>query len=266
MPKKKPAKTMLQTVERALSFMEFVADTGAPPTLKEIAENLRLNIATTYHLFNTLEARGYVVRNVDGGVRLGRAAAALYQAMADDPAHDQTIRRVIEQLCSATQETTYLTRLAGTSVVIQAIAEAPQTLRVSGLRVGFKGREHLRASGKAVLAFVSDARFAAYLKDLQPALSGQERKIIEDDLVAIRRRGFAIDNEKYERGICCLAAPYFRADGAVAGSVTISLPAVRFPKNKRMLSSALLDAASAVSSALHRGEVQSSQRVRVIAS
>lgn len=250
MIKKRKPKTTLQTVERALSFLEFVAEAETPPNLRDVASGLKLNIATAYHLFNTLQARGYVARGGDGGVRLGQAAAVLYQAMADHLVHGQAIRRIIEQLSTATQETVYLTRLAGASVVIKSIVEAAQTLRVSGLRVGFSGKEHLRASGKAVLAHLPDEKLTVFLKDIRPALNERERKNLLEELAAIRRRGVAIDDETYDRGICCVAAPYFRADGMVAGSVTVSLPAVRFPKASKRLATAVLEAADAVSNAL----------------
>ena len=47
----------LQTVERALSFLEYVATAPVPPNVRDVAKALDLNITTSYHLLRTLVAR-----------------------------------------------------------------------------------------------------------------------------------------------------------------------------------------------------------------
>jgi DNA-binding IclR family transcriptional regulator len=250
----KDQRTTLQTVERALSFLEFVAEARTPPRVREVAEGLGLNITTTYHLFNTLHARGYVTRDADGKLRIGTRAALLYHAMVRTMVPSRALRPVVEQLAASTQETAYLTSLVDTGVVIQAVIEGSQTLRVSGLYVGYSGQEHLRASGKAVLAHLDDEGRAALLQRHLATLGDRERRAFltafSAELEAIRQRGYALDDQGYERGICCVAAPYFAADGQVVGSFTVSVPAVRFPRARRALTAAVVNAATTASNVL----------------
>ena len=66
----------------------------------------------------------------------------------------------------------------------------------------------------------------------------------------IRARGWAIDDEEYEESVCCIAAPYFFPDGAVAGSLAASIPAQRFHAHEDTLILAVRDAAATVSELL----------------
>src|SRR5262249_11120589 len=45
----------------------------------------------------------------------------------------------------------------------------------------------------------------------------------------IQKRGFAIDDAEFREELRCLAAP-IRVEGAIIGSIGISAPAARFPK------------------------------------
>jgi DNA-binding IclR family transcriptional regulator len=242
------SRTTLQTVERALSFLEFVAEARTPPRVRDVAEGLGLNITTTYHLFNTLLARNYITRDSDGKLRVGTRATLLYNSLVRTLAPSRELRPIVERLAAETDETAYLTSLVGTGVVIQAVIEGSQTLRVSGLNVGYSGQEHVRASGKAVLAQLSDPARTAVLEPQLAMLGDAERQkflgAFGAELEGIRSRGYATDDQGYERGICCVAAPYFGSDGQVVGSITISAPAVRYTRSKRTLTTAVIEAAA----------------------
>lgn len=246
-------RTTLQTVERALSVLEFVATARRPPTVKDVAHELGLNLTTVYHLFNTLEYRGYLRREPGGTLRIGARAGALHRALSgSEQARD--LHPVIVELSAAVNETTYQTSWADGGVVIQDVVEAPQALRVSGLYIGYRGREIQRASGKAVLAHLDDymvdtviERNAAELglADVEDVAPGLVR-----ELAQVRRNGYAVDEQTYAAGIYCVAAPFFGASGGVEGSVAVSVPAVRFSRRRRELTAAVMSAATQCSAAL----------------
>ena len=147
--------TTLRTVERALQFMEFVAQSDQPPKIKNVATELNLNITTSYHLLKTLHKAGYVDRDRNGYLRIGRRVTFLHQGMIRQQSLGHDLHSVVAELSSLTLETAYLAVLTGDGLVIDALVESNQAVRVAGLHVGFNGAEHTRASGKAVLAFLS---------------------------------------------------------------------------------------------------------------
>jgi len=133
------ATTTLQTVERALAFLEAVAQARRPPRLKEVAQALSINVTTSYHLLNTLQLAGYVTRDSDGTLRIGSRAAILYQGLVRNFALGRELMPVIAELSASTGETTYIAALNHEKVIIQALVEGDQAVRVTGLYVGFSG-------------------------------------------------------------------------------------------------------------------------------
>jgi DNA-binding IclR family transcriptional regulator len=119
-------------------------------------------------------------------------------------------------------------------VVIAAVAEGTQAVRVAGIMVGLRGFAHARASGKALLAFGPPSRMEAYLES---ELEQVTRRTICDAsrlraaLEAIREQGYATDVEEFTVGVCCIAAPVLEKRYAT-NALTISMPRERFEADR----------------------------------
>jgi IclR family acetate operon transcriptional repressor len=234
-----------------------VAQAPSPPPLRDVAGALGLKVTTSYHLLNTLRGAGYLIRDADGTLRIGARAAVLYNGLVRQLAVGEDLRPVIEKLSAETSETAYLSRLNESGVVVQMVVEGLHAVRVSGLYIGFCGAEHERASGKAVLAHMSDGDRAGLLAKSTADMSASARRSflsdLDDELDLIKRRGWSLDEERFQKGASCVAAPYFHGDGKVAGSVAVSVPCTRFTKARESLTAAVVTAATTASQALgHR--------------
>lgn len=247
-------RTTLQTAQRALAFLEFVAQAVEPPRLKDVATALGLNITTCYHLFNTLQEAGYVVRNSGGQIRVGGRVSVLYNGLVRQLISGRELHPVVSTLSARTQETAYLTSLSDNGVVIQSVIEGSHAVRVTGLYVGFSGAEHVRASGKAVLAYMDPAERETVLDSSMRGMDDAQRRSatrrLERELAEVRTQGWAFDDQYFEDTVCCVAAPYFEATGEVAGSVAVSVPAGRFADRQEQLTADVCRAADEASEVL----------------
>ncbi|SEF04642.1 acetyl-CoA synthetase [Streptomyces sp. 3213] len=230
-PQKRTAATTLQTVERALAFLELVAVSGGELTVRDVAGRLGVNLTTCYHLYNTLAAHGYVERNPDLTLRVGRQTAVLYDGYRRAFSGQRRMQEFVAELAAETTETAWLSNLTGDEVVLTAYTEGPQAVRATGLYVGLAGLEHVRSSGKAVLAHLDDERrdriLQKSLSGIAPAQHPAILDALERDLALTRKRGWALDDETYIAGIVGIAAPFFSTDGAVLGAVGVWSPAAR---------------------------------------
>lgn len=215
-----------------MAVLEWVADQAADPTVKGIATHFDLNLSTCYHVVNTLICRGYLLKGEDRRIRLGPRLGYLSQRFVQkiQPARD--LVSLVEDLSRTTGETAYLARWEDGDVVLQTVVEGPRALRVAGLHPGFRGASHCRASGKAVLAFISTSDLETFF-DRVPLSARTPHTItnprtLRETLKQIRQSGIAIDNEEYTLGVCCLSAPIFDASGAIWGALTVSMPSMRF--------------------------------------
>jgi IclR family transcriptional regulator, acetate operon repressor len=241
------APTTLQTVERALAFMEAVAQARQPPRLRDVAETLGINVTSSYHLLNTLQLAGYVTRDADGTLRIGGRAAILYRGLVRNFELGRELSPLVGALSATTGETAYIAALNRGKVFIQALVEGDQAVRVTGLYVGFSGSEHIRASGKAVLAHLPDQERDSMLGRCLPGATTEELDAVLDELRQVREQGWALDDGAFQEGACCIAAPFFRPDGFVAGSLAVSVPATRFTAAREDITEAVLSSAQQAS-------------------
>jgi len=246
--------TFLLTVNRAIDVLDFVAEARVPPSVRDLAQQLDINISTTYHIVNTLLARRYLSRNDQGKLAIGERIGALNSALARLTKFDDEVRGIIRNLAAESAETVYLTGFQNGAVIIQVVEESQRSLRVTGLNVGYSGAEDRRASGKAVLAYLDHKDLVRVFERLnlanEDSASSLRRRELEEELDQIRQSGFAFDNEDYEPGVCCVAVPYFGAGGIVVGSVTASAPALRVNRLRSVVQHEVAKAAAQISNLL----------------
>ena len=228
--------TTLQTVERAITFLEYVAEAAEPPHIREISEALDLNITTCYHLLRTLVARNYIKRRTDGRLELGDGVNKLFRSYRRTTDIEEYLADVVKRLAANTFETSSLSLIEGDSVILKVHVEGSHRLRVAGLYIGLKGYEYRRAAGKAVLSHLREKERSAMLDkslaDLSEKQSKPIRKALEKEFKQIAARGWAIDDGQTEEGIIAIGAPIFDAQGHVLGAVSTILPTVRMEKSR----------------------------------
>lgn len=245
--------TLIQSVTRALRILDALATHPEGLSAKQIAEMVGLHASTTHHLVNTLVADDYVLSG-NGTYRLGHAIPRLYGAFLVAIKPDERLQEILYSLAKVTKETAYIGAWHNGDVVIQAIVEGKQAVRVGGLHVGYSGHTYARASGKAVLAYLSQRELDEYLAShsLTPLTPNTVRT--EEDLRAelsqIAVRGYAIDREQFADGVCCIAAPVFSVGGKVEAVLTVSAPTGRFERNEEQLVNAVVEAANEASAIL----------------
>lgn len=245
----------LQTVERALSFLEYVAAAKNPPTVQQVSAGLGLNITTCYHLMRTLVARGYLERRSDATLRLGGSIGALFRTYQLGFNVNEQLSAIVADLAESTAETSFLSTLDDRNVILKVLVEGSQPLRVGGLYVGLTGNEPRRAAGKAVLAHVdSELReeiIDRSLADLDPAARRRFRATLYRELEEVRKKEWAVDIDT-SPGITSIGAPIFSRDESIVGAIGIVAPTSRFHEAQDNLLQAVIDAAHLATETLGR--------------
>lgn len=244
----RPGTPTLQTVERAFTFLEYVAASIDPPTVQQVARALKLNITTCYHLMRTLAARGYLIRLGDGTLVVGNAIGPLFRAFRSRLNETQELYEIVRQLAETTSETAFFSAPDGDSVVLKILVEGSwQSLRVGGLFVGATGNEHLRASGRAILTYLEKAGGERIIKKCFRGLNEEEReraaKELSSAMATTRQRGWALDAEASQIGVTGMAFPIFDDHRGIHGALGVAVPTTRWKPSQR----ALVDAVSKAS-------------------
>jgi DNA-binding IclR family transcriptional regulator len=245
---------LIQSLTRACRILDVLAAHPEGLPVKKIASLVELNVSTTHHLVNTLRANGYVACRDTGIYSLGNSIARLHNAYLTTIRLNSQFLDVLHTLAERTDETAYVSAWHNGEVVIQAIVEGRQALRLGGLYVGYGSHSHARASGKALLAYLNADALEAYLAS-HPLVPLTPSTIVSADalhseLQRIAAQGFAIDREEFAEDVCCVAAPVFTAGGEAVSAFTVSVPARRFALNEQQLVTDVVRAARDASAIL----------------
>jgi IclR family transcriptional regulator, acetate operon repressor len=216
---------------RALKILEALAEHERPPQLGEIAQAVALPKPTVLRILGTLEHAGIVAREPDAkrygfAERINRFAG---KVLLGSP-NRSTRHSILEELVEQVGETCNFTIPNGNSVLYLDRVETGWPLRVA-LGPGSRVPLYASASGKLFLAAMtkrSRDRFLSQtplIRHTPTTLVDTKRLAAEFELV--RERGYALENEEYLPGICCIAVPVRNSDGKVVAAVAAHAPLSR---------------------------------------
>ena len=223
--------TFVQSVDRAVSVMEFLSRNGWTG-VTEVANELGIHKSTAYRLLTTLRDRGLVEQDaVTEKYRLGFGVVLLASTVTADLDVLRCGRPVCERLSEQTQETVTVAVLEGDDAVVihQSIS------KVSALSVDWTGRHtplHATAAGKIFLAHMTTDQRRRVLR--RPLERFTENTIVDPALLRDHVRGIVDDGfgytvEELEVGLNAVGAPIRSSDGGVVGAVSVSSPVFRLP-------------------------------------
>jgi DNA-binding IclR family transcriptional regulator len=212
----------VQSVDRAFSLIEHLADGGGSLTLSELATRSGLPMPTIHRLLRSLVNQGYVRQEPSRRyaigprmIRLGEAASRMLGAWA---------KPRLATLVSQFGETTNMAMLDGESAVYVAQVPSEQSMRMF-TEVGRTVMLHSTGVGKAILSMLPDDEIVAIMKRTgMPART--EHTITStapllEEVGRIREAGYSIDDGEQELGVRCVAVPIsglpFKAAISVSG-------------------------------------------------
>jgi IclR family acetate operon transcriptional repressor len=223
----------------------------APREASELAAAVGVPAPDVEPLLAALERHGLVQRDGAGRVRPGSGALRFARSgvgPADLVEHaGPSMRRLADE--SGETVNLMVPTASGTEAIAQ---EDGRHLLGATSWIGRDVPDHASAAGKVFLAHgVSDVR--PRLERLTPRTL-VDRTALEEDLAAVRERGYATLVDELEPGLSVVAAPVLDAGGDVVAALAVSGPTTRLPPHRlAVLGRLAIEQADAVSERLgHR--------------
>jgi len=252
MVKRDKSNYIIQSVSHALDVLEEFKGDAIELGVTELSKKLKLHKNNIFRLLATLEARGYIEQNKSTeNYRLGLKSLELGQTFVRQMGLLRQARPTLERLASSANETTYLAVMRNGDVIYLDVVEANKTVRVAS-RVGLRLPVHCTAVGKVLIASDSEEEIKKRLPDHLEKRTPRtitDQKALVDHLLKVTKQGYAVDDEEFEEGVRCIAAPVRDYTGNVVAALSISGPAMRMTDKKVMddLIQAVKDAAEELS-------------------
>jgi IclR family acetate operon transcriptional repressor len=216
----------VQSVDRALSIIETLAEDDEGYRLSDLAVRTGLSTSTVHRLLATLENRRFVqFDRTESKWHVGAQSFAVGATFARRRNFAAQAMSYLRKLRDQTRETANLAVVEDESIMVLNRIESREIMR-SVTKVG--GRVAMVASGvgKAVLATYSDEDVNAIIRHHgMPRLT--EKSIVRPSelfrqLKAIRCQGYAVDDEEACMGLRCVAAVVYSDCSEPLAAISVS--------------------------------------------
>lgn len=217
------------SLEKGMKVLELLAEKEALSVTK-VAEELGFNRTNSHRYLGTLRNLGYVDQDADSRYHLTFKVLELGGRFLSRFEIRRIARASLQELSSLFSETVNLGFWEGRAIRVLDKIDSPNVLRTDPT-LGTLMPAYCTSSGKAILAYLPREELDAFLsespfKAYSPSTL-TTRKALERELVAIRERGYAWDNEEWLPGIKCVAAPIFDYTGRPVYSISVAGPSFR---------------------------------------
>lgn len=224
---------LVPSTMRAMSVLEYLADSMRGGSISEISRSLALPKSSTHLILKTLEKGGYLRRNLQSGrYYFGARLAALSRKVLENLDLREAARPILYRLMRTTGVIVHLAVLEGNEAVIVDRSEPPD----SGAGADWIGRRldlNCTGVGKALLAFlptdqldeiIRAKRFARHNENTIVTIGG-----LKAELAKVREQGYAVDNEEDEIGVRCIGVPVLGSQRQAMAAISLAGSAEEIP-------------------------------------
>lgn len=215
----------IQSLARGLRILKIMADADHGIGVTDLAARLGVNKATASRMVHTLMKAGFVEKAADGRrYQLGPALVPLSQVVINRFQINDIAHPFLKRLVEMTGECAHLAIYAQGQVLYINQVESDATLRVNA-SIGHLAPLHCTALGKVLLAY-GDYSIPEHLERRTPTTITDKDQLLHE-IHEVRQQKYAIDNEEYDLGVRCIAAPVYDYRKNLIAALGISGPATR---------------------------------------
>lgn len=243
------------TLVKGFAVLHALSMSEEPLGISGLSEQLQIGKSNVHRLLATLGALGYVQQ--EPATRHYASTLKLWELGSTIARRDPLVRAakpVMHALHEQTGEAVYMATLSGVDVLYLEKLESSRGAKAASY-VGLRMPAITTASGKVLLAGQQDAR--AIAEDAIAALPGDLSVDLEDILAEfdeIGKRGFALSDSSWIRGVNALAVAIPNGGRPPVGSIGISVLPDRYDVEQlERLAPQLFNAAAEIAATLGVG-------------
>jgi len=221
----------IQSLARATAIIEAIALHDNTMSITAISQHVNLHKSTVHRILGTLIQLGYIRQNPRNSHY--ELTVKLFELGSSAIKHSDLVTLAhpyLESLRDISGEVVHLVLPDQHDIIYVDKVESTQTLRMHSF-IGRRSPMYCTAVGKAILATRTDEQIKAFWESITPEARTPKTLTnfsdFEEEIIRIRRFGFAYDNEEHEIGIRCIAFGIRNYAGDTIGAISISGPVQR---------------------------------------
>ena len=199
--------------------------------IKELSESTGIPASTVQRIVNTLVMKQYLVQNPHTlKYQLGIAFFNISSRYSNSRDWVEVAKAHMEEQVEKTQETVNLAILQGKSVIYLTKVDSPHILRPN-FTVGTAYPALNTALGRCLLAYQPWDKVERMIR-LQPNFN-KDINEFHEMLEEVERNGYATEDEEFQPGLFCIAAPVWDANDRVVAAISTSIPKIRLDESNK---------------------------------
>lgn len=248
-----PGVAATRSVVTALRALEELS--RGPLGVSDLSRVLGVPKTTAHRSLKTLAQAGWVRPSAIDKAKWVLTGRSLTIGLAGSVEGNlrELARAELTRLRDATGETVHLVIPDSRDLVVVARVDGTNSLRTF-LPLGTHAPLHATASGRAILAAMTDAEVAEVLEaglDQYTASTLHERAEILREIEQTRKRGYAINAAEWRSDIAAIGVPIVSRAGVPVAALAISMPLSRYENlDLPDVASAVIDTARRISEQL----------------
>jgi DNA-binding IclR family transcriptional regulator len=239
-------------LEKGIKILELLAYSGESMTLHDIRKEVRVSQTTAYRILHTLVRYGYLSQSKDSKkYKLSRKMLTVGFQSIQERSLLEMVLPEMRKLRDVVKETVCFGVMGEEKglFIEQILGTHPFCFVHSP---GKLFELHCAAPGKAMMAFMPESTRQSYMAKMKyeiynsNTISSEEAYLKE--LETVRIKGYAVDMEEELFGVVCVGAPVFNYTNVPCGSIWISGPKDRLPKETiTMVANSILSVTQSIS-------------------
>jgi DNA-binding IclR family transcriptional regulator len=233
MPKelKSPPPYTITSVDNALRIAAMLQLEGAL-TVSEVADRLGVARSTAHRLLAMLVYRDFAEQDESRAYRAGPVLELAAHSHSETSRLRAAALPHLHRLVDLLDESANLIVRTGDTARFIASVESHQSLRV-GNREGMVFPAHRLTGGLLMLAELDEAELESVYAEARYVDRAGERPNLtrlRRELATIRGNGFAVNQDRSERGVVAIGVPVRNSEGTPVAGLSISMPSVRYDR------------------------------------
>jgi DNA-binding IclR family transcriptional regulator len=245
----------IDSVRKALEIVDLLSSKRGGYSLTEIASELLIAVSTVYKQLQSLVELGLVHKDPHTGrYFITYKIVELSSRILKNLEFRDIARPFLIELLEELRMTVHLVVRENLRAVYVEKIEGPYTIPTIS-RMGMQIDLYSTSVGKAILAYSPEEFIEEYLSkvDLQKKTPRTIINPVElrTELTRVKGRGYALDNEENEFGICCIGSPIFDHNNNVFAALSVTAASQQFlPESITKTANCVLQKARNISIAL----------------
>lgn len=225
----------MKSLNKALDIIDIIAERGKLG-IRELSSITGFPVGTTHRIVSTLAKRRLLTQDPSTkGYSLSLRFLELGTRVQQGCNLTSIARPHLERLMAETGESANMAVLDGHEAVYVDNVRSNHILQLF-TRLGARVPLYATGVGKMFLSVFSEKELRDYMRRIKmtarTARTITSKGLLEAEISAIRKRGYAVDNEEMEEGVRCVACLVFDHTGRPAASVSLSGASTRISEDK----------------------------------